>query len=157
MNNIILTTILLATTMLAEDITIRTTNALSSKTAKVGDTWVGTVANTGAPAGGIIEEVFTKSSAPQASLGLKLVSIDGQPVNATPYRVEGEVTHRRASRTVTGWALTGALVGGVLHGGKGAAVGAGAGAGVGAARAASPIKSEAVIPAESLLNFHLRR
>jgi len=46
-------------------------------------------------------------------------------------QAEGSVTRKSPAKTMTGWAVTGTLVGGLLHGGKGAAVGAAAAFGPG--------------------------
>jgi hypothetical protein len=56
---------------------------------------------------------------------------------------------------IGGGAGAGALIGGLAGGGKGAAIGALAGAGAGTAGAALTGNKDIVIPAESMVNFHL--
>lgn len=151
----------------AGEVRVRTTTTLNSKTIKAGDAWDGSLAadvvrdgnvvlRRGTPVEGTVAEAQSKATAGQGRLVLKLVSINGQIVKSDAYERTAEVTHKPASKTMTGWAVTGALVGGLLHGGKGAAIGAGAGAGVGAMRSAAAERHDAVIPAETVLNFQLR-
>ncbi|MGA8309514.1 MAG: hypothetical protein WB755_05755, partial [Terriglobales bacterium] len=54
---------------------------------------------------------------------------------------------------IGGGAAAGALIGGLVGGGKGAGIGALAGGGAGTGVAAATGKEEAVIPAESALTF----
>src|ERR1700730_8865443 len=69
------------------------------------------------------------------------------------------VTQGQGRRTATmsgGGAALGALVGVLAHGGKGALIGAAAGAGAGAVGAAATNRArDIVMPAESLVTFHL--
>jgi hypothetical protein len=63
---------------------------------------------------------------------------------------------KRTAKVAGGGAVIGAVVGALVHGGKGAALGAVAGAGAGAVGAAATNRSfDIVMPAESLVTFHL--
>jgi hypothetical protein len=148
------------------DIRVRSNVTLHSKTARSGQTWDGSLANDivkdgvtlyrrGTAVEGIVVSAVSAKAADTARLELKLTAVNGEKLSASTEPVEGTVTKKRASRTMTGWALTGALVGGILYGGKGAAAGAAAGAGVGAVRAQAKDKSEALIPAETVLTFRV--
>lgn len=144
---------------------VRTSNAITTKNQRTGDSWVGSVAQDvskdgavvvrkGTPVTGTIEN--TKSSQGAPLLRLQLSHIGADPVLSAPYEAEAAPGERKLGRKMTGWALTGALVGGILHGGKGAAVGAAAGAGVGGLRGLSRESGEAVIAPETLLRFEVR-
>jgi hypothetical protein len=63
---------------------------------------------------------------------------------------------KRTAKVAAGGAVIGAVVGALVHGGKGALVGAAAGAGAGAVGAAATNRPlDVVMPAESLVTFHL--
>jgi len=150
-------------------ITIRTTRALSSKTAKNGELfsaileqpieaggWV--VAGEGARVDGrIVESDKGGRIKGLASLSLELTSLttaDGQKVDivTTPITQEAGKNKGKDAAKVGVGAGAGAVVGGIAGGGKGAAVGALIGGGAGAA-----MRGEAAeIPAETLLSFELR-
>jgi hypothetical protein len=150
-------------------IAIRTTQELSSGSAKVGDHFdatlthalvVGgkTLAKAGAPARGKV--TLAKSSgrlhAPgQLSVRLTSVQVGGKmvPLSTGSYHIEGK-SHTKSNATkIGGGAAVGALIGGLAGGGKGAAIGAGAGGAAGTGVAAATGKEEAVIPAEKTLSF----
>jgi hypothetical protein len=168
-------TALLAVASLAQTIpagthiSIRTSQELSSGTAKVGDRFdatltralvVGgkTIAKAGAPARGKV--TLAKSSgrlhAPgQLSIRLTAVEADGKmvPISTGSYHLEGK-SHTKSNATkIGGGAALGALIGGIAGGGKGAAIGAGAGGAAGTGVAAATGKEEAIIPAEKALSF----
>lgn len=150
-------------------IIVRTSQELTSGTAKVGDRFdaslahalvVGgkTLAKAGAPARGKV--TAAKSSgrlhAPgQLSIRLTSVEVEGKmvPISTGSYRVEGK-SHTKSNATkIGGGAAVGALIGGLAGGGKGAAIGAGAGGAAGTGVAAATGKQEAIIPAEKTLSF----
>src|SRR5438309_2313311 len=62
---------------------------------------------------------------------------------------------KRTAGIIGGGAGLGALIGGLAGGGKGAAIGALAGGGAGTAGAAYTGNKDVVIPAESVIAFHL--
>ena len=150
-------------------ITVRTSQQLSSGSAKVGDRFdaslthaliVGgrTLAKAGAPARGKVTAVKSSGRlhAPgQLSVRLTAVQVDGKmvPISTGSYHIEGK-SHAKSNATkIGGGAGVGALIGGLAGGGKGAAIGAGAGAAAGTGVAAATGKEEAVIPAEKTLSF----
>ena len=150
-------------------ITIRTTRALSSKTAKNGELfsailehpieaggWV--VAGEGAKIDGrIVESDKGGRLKGSASISLELTSLttaDGQKVDivTTPITQEAGKSKGKDAAKVGVGAGAGAVVGGIAGGGTGAAVGALIGGGAGAA-----MRGDAAdIPAETLLSFELR-
>lgn len=150
-------------------ISVRTTQELSSGTAKVGDRFDAslthalvvkgkTLAKAGSPARGKV--TLAKSSgrlhAPgQLSIRLTSVQVEGKmvPISTASYHVEGK-SHTKSNATkIGGGAAVGALIGGLAGGGKGAAIGAGAGGAAGTGVAAATGKQEAIIPAEKALSF----
>jgi hypothetical protein len=150
-------------------ITVRSSHALSSGTAKVGDRFdaslthtlvVGgkTLAKAGAPAHGKV--TLAKSSgrlhAPgQLTLRLTSLQVQGKmvPLSTGNYHIQGE-SHTKSNATkIGGGAALGAMVGGLAGGGKGAAIGAGAGGAAGTGVAAATGKEEATIPAEKAMSF----
>ena len=150
-------------------ITVRTSQELSSGSAKVGDRFdasltralvVGgkTLAKAGTPARGKVTSAKSSGRlhAPgQLSIRLTSVQVDGKmvPISTGSYHIEGK-SHTKSNATkIGGGAGVGALIGGLAGGGKGAAIGAGAGAAAGTGVAAATGKEEAVIPAEKTLSF----
>jgi hypothetical protein len=152
---------------LSGDVSVRTTQPISSKTAKAGDKWTGTVARDlvrdgqlvsrrGANVEGVIDKVKPPEEGVGSTLVLRVTSIDGKPVESEVEQVHGSAPNRKALKKTIGWGTAGALIGAVLGGGKGAAIGAGAGAGIGGLRSLSQGKTDAVIASESVLTFQLR-
>jgi hypothetical protein len=150
-------------------ITVRTSQELSSGSAKVGDRFdaslthalvVGgkTLAKAGAPARGKVTSAKSSGRlhAPgQLSIRLTSVQVDSKmvPISTGSYHIEGK-SHAKSNATkIGGGAAVGALIGGLAGGGKGAAIGAGAGGAAGTGVAAATGKQEAVIPAEKTLSF----
>ena len=150
-------------------ITVRTSQELSSATAKVGEHFdatltrnlaVGgqTLARAGAPVRGkvTLAKPSGRLHAPgQLSVRLTSVEVEGKmiPISTGSYHVEGK-SHTKSNATkIGGGAAVGALIGGLAGGGKGAAIGAGAGGAAGTGVAAATGKQEAVIPAEKTLSF----
>lgn len=150
-------------------IAIRVGQQISSATAKVGDRFdatlardlvVGgkTLAKAGAPARGKV--TLAKSSgrlhAPgQLSVRLTSLKVEGKTIalSTGSYHIEGKSHAKSNVAKIGGGAAVGALIGGIVGGGKGAAIGAGAGGAAGTGVAAATGKEEAVIPAEKTLSF----
>jgi hypothetical protein len=146
-------------------LTVRIGSEISSGTAKVGQSFGGTlakdvvvggktVAKAGSPVRGKV--TLAKSSgrlhAP-GQLSVRLTSVGTSTVATTSYHVEGK-SHTKSNATkIGGGAAAGALIGALAGGGKGAAIGTLAGAGAGTGVAAATGKEEAVIPAEKVVTF----
>ena len=150
-------------------IVVRTTRAVSTKTAKDGDlfsaileepiksgTW--TVAGPGARVDGrVVSSDKGGRVKGKANIALELTSIttgDGQKVDivTSPVGSEAAKNTKKEVAKVGAGAGVGAIVGGGAGGGKGAAVGAMIGGGAGAATRGDA----AEIPAEAVLSFELR-
>jgi len=167
----LIVTMLLAVTMAAQTIpagkriTVRVGSELSSGKATTGQGFEGALANdlvvdgkTVARAGSTVHGKVTsaKSSgrlhAP-GQISVRLTSVNGIPVQTASISRKGG-SHTKSNATkIGGGAAAGALIGGLVGGGKGALIGAGAGGAAGTGVAAATGKKEAVIPAESMLTF----
>lgn len=170
--------ILLAVTLAAAQVipagtpvTVRIGSQISSGTARVGNTFAGTlarsivvdgktVAKAGSPVRGKV--TLAKSSgrlhAPgQLSVRLASIHVNGQTiaVSSSAYRVKGKGHTKSNATKIGGGAAAGALIGALAGGGKGAAIGTVAGAGAGTGVAAATGKEEAVIHAEQAVTFTL--
>jgi hypothetical protein len=150
-------------------VTVRIGSAISSGTAKVGNTFDGTlarnlvvggktIAKAGSPVRGKV--TLAKSSgrlhAPgQLSIRLTSVEVNGKMVHVSsgPYHVTGKGHMKSNATKIGGGAAAGALIGALAGGGKGAAIGTVAGAGAGTGVAAATGKEEAVVPAEHAVTF----
>ena len=146
--------------------------AVSSKTAKMGQTVTGTVSQDVASGGKVViprgsAAKLTVSSV-QASgrlstpaklyLRLRTVTVGGKTYTlstSSAGRAEGGKGKRDAG-FIGGGAAGGAIIGALAGGGKGAAIGAAAGAGAGTAGAAATGKKEIDLPAETKLVFTTR-
>lgn len=150
-------------------ITVRVGSELTSGNATAGQEWQGTLARnlvvngkTLAKSGATVrgKVVVAKSSgrlhAP-GELSVRLTSIEtpqGQVALKTASIFRKGDSHKKSNATkIGGGTAAGAVLGGILGGGKGALIGAGAGAAAGTGVAAATGKKEAVIPAESMLTF----
>lgn len=170
---VVVTMLLLCTALLASAasipagtrVTVRMGSELSSGTAKIGETWKGTLAKdvvvgstTVAKRGDEVTGKITnvKSSgrlhAP-GQLTLRLTSINGQSVSSSPYSRTGKSHTKGNAEKIGGGAAAGALIGALAGGGKGAAVGTLAGGAAGTGVAAYTGKEEVVIPAETPMTF----
>jgi hypothetical protein len=159
----------IATLRAGQTIVVRTTRAVSTKTAKNGDLfsavleepiksggWI--VAGEGARIDGrIVESDKGGRIKDRATISVELTNLttaDGQKVEivTTPVMQEaGKNTGKEVAKVGAG-AGAGAIVGGIAGGGTGAAIGAVVGGGAGAA-----MRGEAAeIPAETVLTFELR-
>jgi hypothetical protein len=144
---------------------VRINTTLSSASAHKEEHWSGTlthdissegkvVAHAGDPVKGKV--TFVKSSGRLSSpgqLSLRLISINGETVYSSRVSRKGKSHTKSNVEKIGGGTAGGALIGGLVGGGKGAAIGAGAGAAGGTGLAAATGKKEAVIPAESVLTF----
>ena len=146
-------------------VSVRVGSTISSGSARSGETVDGTVAKdvvvngqTVAKAGSPVKITVTnaKSSGRLHAPGLltmRLTEVAGQSVHTTAVGRKGKGHTKSNVTKIGGGAAAGALIGGLVGGGKGAAIGAGAGAAGGTGVAAATGKEEAVVPAESVLSF----
>ena len=144
---------------------VRLGSTISSGSAQAGQAFDGTLArdvvvngSTVAKAGDPVRGKVTsaKSSGRLHAPGyvtLRLTQVAGQSVRTGPVSRKGKGHTKSNVTKIGGGAAAGALIGGLIGGGKGAAIGAGAGAAGGTGVAAATGKEEAVIPAESVLSF----
>ena len=150
-------------------VAVRLESTISSRTAKTGQTFHGTLARTlvingktvadaGAPVKGKI--THAKSSGRlhdpgELTLRLTSVEIHGQTVAlaTTAYRAKGKSHTKGNVEKIGGGAAAGALIGALAGGGKGALIGTGVGAAAGTGVAAATGKEEASVPAEAALTF----
>ena len=150
-------------------VTVRIGSEISSGSAKVGNTFDGTlaknivaggktIAKAGSPVRGKV--TLAKSSgrlhAPgQLSIRLTSVEVNGKmvAVSSGSYHVVGKGHMKSNATKIGGGAAAGALIGALAGGGKGAAIGTVAGAGAGTGVAAATGKEEAVVPAEHAVTF----
>jgi hypothetical protein len=150
-------------------LSVRTGSTLSSEKASVGESWQGTlvrdvvvngktIAKSGSTVHGKV--TYVKNSGRLHAPGqitVRLTSIETKDgsiaIQSSAVSRKGE-SHTKSNATkIGGGAAAGALIGGLVGGGKGALIGGGAGAGAGTGVAAATGKKEAVIPAESTLSF----
>jgi hypothetical protein len=152
-------------------ITVRTAQAMSSKTSQAGETFTATVAQPvnvggamaipdGAKATGTVVAAHPlgrfKGGA-MLQVRLSSVEIDGQsvPVDSSSVARSEKGKGKRSATFIGGGAGLGALIGGLAGGGKGAAIGALSGAGAGTAGTAFTGNKDITIPAEYALSFKL--
>ena len=144
---------------------VRISTALDSGTAKVGQTWQGTltqdltvngatVAKTGDAVSGkvTVAKDSGRLHAP-GELGVRVTSIAGIPVSSNTHLVKGQGHMKSNAIKIGGGTAAGALIGGLAGGGKGAAIGAGVGAAGGTGVAMATGKMQAHIPAEAVMSF----
>jgi hypothetical protein len=150
-------------------ITVRVGSEISSGTAKAGDRFEATLshnlvvngrtlAKAGAPARGKVTSAKSSGRlhAPgELAVRLTSVQINGRmvPVSTRSHLAKGKGHTKSNATKIGGGAAAGALIGGLVGGGKGAGIGALAGGGAGTGLAAATGKEEAVIPAEAALTF----
>jgi hypothetical protein len=153
-------------------ITVVTDQSVSSKTAKIGQTITGSVAQDVTSEGKVVipkgAPVKLTVSGVQASgrlstpaklyLRLHTVTVGGKTytfATSSAGRTLGGKGKRDAG-FIGGGAAGGAVIGALAGGGKGAAIGAAAGAGAGTAGAAATGKKDIEFPAETKLAFTTR-
>jgi len=146
-------------------IKVRSTTALSSKTAHTGDNWSGTLASDVKSGGKVVahrgDSVEGKVTKAESSgrlskpgvLALEVTSVNGKSVNTNEWTMEGGSHKKRNTGAIGGGAAAGAIIGAIAGGGKGAAIGAAAGGGAGAAGAAATGKKDVEIPSETVMKF----
>jgi len=153
-------------------LTVRVGSEISSGTAKAGDRFDATLARplvvhgktlarTGAPARGKVTSAKSSGRlhAPgELTLRLTSVQVNGRmvPVATSSYSAKGKGHTKSNATKIGGGAAAGALIGGLVGGGKGAGIGALAGGGAGTGLAVATGKEEAVVPAEAALTFTRR-
>jgi hypothetical protein len=152
-------------------LTVRTQQALSSKTSQAGQTFLATLAQpvsvggrralpTGATVKGRVVSAKSKGKIKgegELSLALASISLGDHTyeiqTNALSSTQKGK--GKRTAATTGGGAAGGALIGGLAGGGKGAGIGALVGAGAGFIGGAMTGNKQSEIPAESALSFTL--
>ena len=150
-------------------IVVRNDAEISSRTAKIGQRWHGTLvgdlsaggktlAKNGAEVRGRINDAESSGRmGGRAILALEVTSVSGIPVTTDVYGADGEGHTANNVKNIGGGAAMGAMLGGIFGGGKGAAIGAGAGAGAGTAKAAGSGRKDAVIARETTLTFKVQK
>src|SRR3954468_1452869 len=148
-------------------ISVRLTDPLSSETAKVGDTFRGTLDNAisigdkvvvprDADVQGRVLAVkpsthFTGQS--ELTLEMTMLDINGKSYDlaTSQWDKKGTARGKRTAATVGGGAALGAVIGAIAGGGKGAAIGAGAGAAAGTGVQGVTKGQKVELPSESVL------
>ena len=153
-------------------LTIRTAQAISSKTAQTGHSFTGSLATpitvdgkTAIPAGSDVGGVVNQAKkAGKFKGGAQLVlALHSVTVNGHTYNIETEFFDqsttgkgKRTAGVIAGGTGVGAAIGGIAGGGKGAAIGAVTGAAAGTLGAAFTGGNRNIeLPAESALSFRL--
>ncbi len=153
-------------------ITVVTDQSVSSKTARIGQTVTGSVAQDVTSGGKVVipkgSPVKLTVSSVQASgrlstpaklyLRLRTVTVGGKTYTIATSSAGRSLggKGKRDAGFIGGGAAGGALIGALAGGGKGAAIGAAAGAGAGTAGAAATGKKDIDFPAETKLAFTTR-
>jgi hypothetical protein len=152
-------------------LTVRTSQALSSKDSQTGQTFLASLAQpvsikgkAALPAGSTVSGTVVNAKAKgkvkgEGQLDLALTSVS---VGNHTYQIQTAVLSstvkgkgKRTAGTTGGGAAGGALIGGIAGGGKGAGIGALVGAGAGFIGGAVTGNKQIEIPAESALSFTL--
>jgi LysM repeat protein len=152
-------------------LTVRTGQALSSKSSQTGQTFLSTLAQpvsvkgrsaltAGSTVSGSVVTAKAKGKIKgegQLDLSLTSISVGGHTyqiqTNVLSSTVKGK--GKRTAATTGGGAAGGALIGGIAGGGKGAAIGAGVGAAAGFIGGTLTWNKQIEIPPESVLSFTL--
>ena len=154
-------------------ISIYTTSALSTKTNKAGDSFVGTLASAIvdkdwviARKGATVEGVVSNSDPGGKVKGVASMTLvvkrmelaDGRKIElaTSSFTKQARTTKKKDAMKIGGGAGVGALIGALAGGKKGAAIGAGVGAGAGTGVVLATRGDPATIPGESQLTFRLR-
>jgi hypothetical protein len=151
---------------------VRTTSALSTKTAETGQAFTASLEEplmvdetVIAPKGALVEGRVTESDPggrvsgrAQIALRLSSVQLPGGSVDIVTSTVSREAasTAKKDATKVGIGAGIGAAVGAIAGGGKGAGIGAAAGAGAGTGAVLATRGDAAAIPAETVLTFKLQ-
>jgi len=152
-------------------LTVRTSQALSSKNSQTGQSFLGELAQplsvagrsalaAGSTVSGTVVVAKAKGKVKgegQLDLALNSISVGGHTyqiqTNVLSSTVKGK--GKRTAATTGGGAAGGALIGGIAGGGKGAAIGAGVGAAAGFLGGSLTGNKQIEIPAEAALSFTL--
>jgi len=152
-------------------LTIKTGQALSSKSSQAGQSFLATLAQPvsvegrsalpeGSTVGGTVVTAKTKGKIKgegQLDLALTSISVRGHTfhirTNVLSSTIKGK--GKRTAVATGGGAAGGALIGGIAGGGKGAAIGAGVGAAAGFIGGTFTGNKQIEVPAESALSFTL--
>ncbi len=153
-------------------ITVRMVDAVNSETSRTGQTYMASLDEPIVVDGRTLlsrgADVITKLVSDQQAgrlqgrtvLTLALVSIKVNDrwveLSSEDVRTESASQGAKSGKVVGGTAALGAIIGGIVGGGKGAAIGAGSGAVVGAGAAVMTSGEKVVIPSETRLTFHLQ-
>ena len=157
-----------------QDVRVRTTSTISTKTTQPGETFVTTleqplvvdgktVAAAGARAVGTVAFVERSGRVKGvARLGVKLTEIqtasgDVIPVSTDSYVVVAKKTHTKDAQKIGIGAGVGAAIGAIAGGGDGALKGAGIGAGGGTGAVLATRGEPAVIGSERVLDFTIQQ
>jgi hypothetical protein len=158
-------------------ISIRTNEAIDSKTAEVNQTFAGEVSEDvlgpngqveiprRSPATLILRKVNAggTTGTPELALDLKSIEVNGHRYHVRSSDVEqsaknqGIGKNKRTGEYVGGGAVLGTLLGAVAGGGKGAAIGAVAGAAAGGGAQVLTKGKDVKVPAETVLKFQLEQ
>lgn len=152
-------------------VSVRLIDTLSTGSSQAGDSFTATlatplvvgdriVAEKGARVTGQVREVVSSGRLKRPAwitLGLKTVHAPSGrfPMQTGDLTVKADSHATRNLLIIGGTAAAGAAIGGAAGGGKGAAIGAAAGAGMGTVGAYLTGQREIVLPAETLLTFHV--
>jgi hypothetical protein len=153
-------------------LTIRTAQAISSKTAQTGHTFTGSVSTpitldgkmvipSGADVEGVVNQAKKAGKfkgGAQLALALHSVTVSGHTYNIETELFDQSTTGKgkRTAGVIAGGTGVGAAIGGIAGGGKGAAIGAVTGAAAGTLGAAFTGGNRNIeLPAESTLSFRL--
>jgi hypothetical protein len=152
-------------------LTVRVGQTLSSKTSQTGQAFLATLAQPVSVGGGTVIPGGSKLSGTvvtakaqgkvkgegELSLALTSITVQGQTYHIKTAVLNNTVKGKgsRTAKTTGGGAAGGALIGGLLGGGKGAAAGALLGGGAGLAGGAATGNQQIEIPVESALSFRL--
>jgi hypothetical protein len=154
-------------------IAIRTTTTISTKTARAGQRFAGTLAEPlvvngqtlarrGARVNGLVVganrggRIKGRAQISVRLTALQLTTRGMVPVKTSVITYSAKGTKKRDGIKVGIVSGVGAAIGAIAGGGKGAAIGAGAGAGAGTGYVLSTRGAAAVIPSESVMRFQLR-
>lgn len=144
---------------------VRCNVSMNSDTAHAGQVWDGTLTRDVVVNGKTVFSAGTgvrgkitnaKSSGRLHAPGIltvRLTSIGGKQISSSARTFRGKGHAKSNVTKIGGGTAAGALVGGLVGGGKGALIGAGAGAAAGTGVAAATGKQEAHIPAETVMSF----
>jgi hypothetical protein len=152
-------------------LTVRVSQALSSKTSQAGQTFLATMAQpvsvegrSAIPSGSTVSGTVVSAKAKgkikgagELSLAITSITVRGHTYNITTQVLDSTTKGKgkRTAKTTGGGTAGGALIGGIAGGGKGAAIGALVGGGAGLVGGAAIGNQQIEIPAESALSFQL--